>query len=86
MDIGDFDSSLRPSNVTCYGDFALMCTGDDGNGVEDSEGNDSDSSKQDEEEVVRMDLTDDLLHMVHQAEKMSIFYCNVYFFVYVSFN
>lgn len=76
MDYGDFDASLRPSHVNCYGDFALVCTGEDGNGVEDREGNDSDSSQLEEQEVVRMDLTDDLLHMVSHSKR--IVFCDIY--------
>lgn len=64
MDYADFDSSIQPSNNSCYGDFALVCSGEDGNGVEDGGGNDDDNSELEDQEIVRMDLTDDLLHMV----------------------
>jgi hypothetical protein len=63
MDYGDFDVSHPPSNVACYDDSALGCIDEDGNCVENGEGNDSELEEQ---EVVRMDLTDDLLHMVRQ--------------------
>ncbi|XP_061349571.1 F-box/LRR-repeat protein 15-like [Gastrolobium bilobum] len=71
-DYGDYDyiqsSSLRPNNETFYDAFTLMCTGEENNFdsssfVKDSEGYDSDISKVEDIEV-RMDLTDDLLHMV----------------------
>lgn len=68
MDCGD----LVPSSLTCYDDFTLMFTGEDGNGVVDSEGGDDDISKEDEEEEqeARMDLTDDLLHMVSHSKRI----------------
>ncbi|KAI9118289.1 hypothetical protein K1719_010621 [Acacia pycnantha] len=70
IDYGDFDnipgSSLRYNNDSCYDAFALMNTSEENNLdsslVKDSEGNVNDISKEDLE--VRMDLTDDLLHMV----------------------
>lgn len=59
--------SVQHKNVMCYDPFMMMCTGDgnnfDSSCVKDSEGDDSDISKA-EDVVVRMDLTDDLLHMV----------------------
>jgi hypothetical protein len=55
--------SHRPNDVACYDDSALGCIDEDGNCVENGEGNDSELEEQ---EVVRMDLTDDLLHMVRQ--------------------
>ncbi|CAJ2675178.1 unnamed protein product [Trifolium pratense] len=61
MDYEEFDVSHGPNNVACYDDFALGCIHEDGNCVENGEGNDSELEDQ---EVVRMDLTDDLLHMV----------------------
>lgn len=70
VDFGDYDSSsLRPSNVTCYDDFTLMCTGEDSNGVKDGEGNEGDISKLEDPEV-RMDFTDDLLHMVSHVKRI----------------
>ena len=70
-DYGDYDyiqgSSLRLNSETCYDAFTLMCTGKengfDSSCLKDSEGDDSDISKVEDLEV-RMDLTDDLLHMV----------------------
>lgn len=72
MDYGDCDSSLVPSSLACYDDFTLMFTGEDGNCVVDSEGGDDDISKEDEEEEqeARMDLTDDLLHMVSHSKRI----------------
>ncbi|XP_020234612.1 F-box/LRR-repeat protein 15 [Cajanus cajan] len=67
---GDYDyikGSLRPNGDTCYEAFALMGAGEessfDSSIVKDGEGGDSDLSKVEDVEV-RMDLTDDLLHMV----------------------
>ncbi|TKY58006.1 F-box/LRR-repeat protein 15 [Spatholobus suberectus] len=69
---GDYEyikgSPLRPNGETCYDAFALMGAGEessfDSSIVRDGEGDDSDVSKVEDVEVVRMDLTDDLLHMV----------------------
>ncbi|OIW21891.1 hypothetical protein TanjilG_13838 [Lupinus angustifolius] len=59
-DYGDY--GYVPKNDMCA--FALMCTGYDNDfDVKDSEGDDSENSKVEDAEV-RMDLTDDLLHMV----------------------
>ena len=67
---GDYDyikDSLRPSGETCCDTFALMGAGEendfDSSIVEDGEGDDSDILKVEDAEV-RMDLTDDLVHMV----------------------
>ncbi|XP_027333810.1 F-box/LRR-repeat protein 15 isoform X3 [Abrus precatorius] len=67
---GDYDyvqgSSLRNSD-TCYDAFTLMCSGKESNFDsrcgKDDEAYDSDISNVEDAEV-RMDLTDDLLHMV----------------------
>ena len=61
--------TLRPNGETCYDAFALMgaveesSSGFDSSIVKEGEGDDSDISKVEDVEV-RMDLTDDLLHMV----------------------
>ncbi|KAG4382535.1 hypothetical protein GLYMA_14G098900v4 [Glycine max] len=69
---GDYDhikGTLRPNGETCYDAFALMgaveesSSGFDSSIVKEGEGDDSDISKVEDVEV-RMDLTDDLLHMV----------------------
>ncbi|KAG4953722.1 hypothetical protein JHK87_039316 [Glycine soja] len=69
---GDYDhikGTLRPNGDTCYDAFALMgaveesSSGFDSSIVKEGEGDDSDISKVEDVEV-RMDLTDDLLHMV----------------------
>jgi len=54
-------------------DFKLVCSAKDGSGVEDSEGNGTDSSKPEEQEVLRMDLTDDLLYMLRDGERIVFF-------------
>jgi len=77
MDYADFDGSIQPSNNTCYGDFALVCNGEDGNGVEDGGGNDDDNSELEDQEIVRMDLTDDLLHMVRDGERTVFFLSSI---------
>ncbi|ESW33047.1 hypothetical protein PHAVU_001G038700 [Phaseolus vulgaris] len=66
----DYDyikDSLRPNGETCCDTFALMGAGEDcgfdSGIVEDGEGDSSDILKVEDVEV-RMDLTDDLLHMV----------------------
>lgn len=60
-------SSLQYNNDTYYDAFTLMNTSEENNfdssHVEDSEEDGNDISKI-EDVVVRMDLTDDLLHMV----------------------
>lgn len=74
---GDYDHikvTLRPNGETCYDAFALMgaveesSSGFDSSIVKEGEGDDSDISKVEDVEV-RMDLTDDLLHMVIHVEK-----------------
>lgn len=74
---GDYDhikGTLRPNGETCYDAFALMgaveesSSGFDSSIVKEGEGDDSDISKVEDVEV-RMDLTDDLLHMVIHVEK-----------------
>ncbi|KAJ1442843.1 Leucine-rich repeat domain superfamily [Sesbania bispinosa] len=75
-------SSLQPNNSTSYDAFSLMCTGEeshfDSSGVEDGEGNDSDISKVEDLEV-RMDLTDDLLHMWRAASAHEDFWRSLNF-------
>ncbi|CAJ1972903.1 unnamed protein product [Sphenostylis stenocarpa] len=67
---GDYDyikGSLRPNVETCYDAFGLTGAGEGSafgsSIVEDGEGDDSDTSKVEDVDA-RMDLTDDLLHMV----------------------
>ncbi|XP_054818807.1 F-box/LRR-repeat protein 15 isoform X2 [Prosopis cineraria] len=71
IDYGDFDnipgSSLRFNGDSCYDALAVMNTSGENNLdsslANDSEGNDNEISKVEDLEI-RMDLTDDLLHMV----------------------
>lgn len=71
IDFGDLDDipgpSLRYNNDSCYDSLALMNSSEENNMdssiANDSEGNDDDISNV-EDLVNRMDLTDDLLHMV----------------------
>lgn len=72
----DFDFikvSLPPSAKNCYVDFAMVSGGDESNfdsGIgNDGEGDDGDISNVEDDEV-RMDLTDDLLHMVSHVGKV----------------
>ena len=68
--------TLRPNGETCYDAFSLMGVVEENSSGFDSrivkeggEGDDSDISKVEEDVEVRMDLTDDLLHMVIHVEK-----------------
>lgn len=64
-------SPLRLNSGMGYDAFTLMCIGgEEGNFVQDGEGNDSDISNLEDLEV-RMDLTDDLLHMVRHRKRVT---------------